>query len=137
MKLFNKQKNEFIKSQKIYVGRESVCMADDVNAPNMSFFIFTDDLETFKNHISKFLPFIREDRSFTWNGYKGCFEQTKFNKFFNKYPDGVCVYNNKNSTQLFSITIDRNHNILDFQINDNWYEIIREYPYLYLKRCKG
>lgn len=130
MKIINK------KNEKVYVGRESVCMADDVNAPNMSFFTFTNDLEIFKNNICKCLPYIGGDRIYTWNGYKGCFTQTKFNKFFYRHSDGVCVYDNKNSTKLFSITIDKDHNILDFQINDNWYETIKEYPYLYLKQKK-
>lgn len=130
MGIFNKKKNDFIKSGKIYVGRESVCMADDVNAPNMSFFILTDELETFKNNICKCLPYIAADKIFIWNGYKGFFEHEKFNK----YPDGICVFGNKDSIQLFSITVDRSHRVLDFQINDNWYEIMKEYPYLYLKR---
>lgn len=127
------------KNEKVYVGRESVCMGDDVNAPNMLLFTFTNDLEIFKNNICKCLPYIVGDRVYTWNGYKGCFKQKKLKKFFYKRYDDVCdvdVYDNKNSTKLFSITIDKNHNILDFQINDNWYEIIKEYPYLYLKRAE-
>lgn len=132
--IFNKKKNDFIKSGKVFVGRESVCMGDDVNAPNMSSFILTDNIETFKDNICGCLPYIAADRSYTWNGHKGCFEQTKFGRSFSAYPEGVCVFGSKDAAQLFSITIDRNHNILDFEIDGNWHEIIKEYPYLYLKR---
>ncbi|MCI8834331.1 MAG: hypothetical protein HFH24_02990 [Ruminococcus sp.] len=131
MGIFFKKKNAFIKNEKIYVGRESVCMGDDVTAPNMSSFILTDDSGIFMNHISKYLPYIAADRTFTWKGYKGRFETGSDKR---RYPDGICVLENKSSAQLFSITVDRNHNILDFQMNDNWYEIMKEWPYLYLKR---
>ncbi|MCI8759984.1 MAG: hypothetical protein HFJ34_02505 [Clostridia bacterium] len=127
MRIFNKKKNDIIKSENIYIGRDSVCMADDVTAPNMSSFILTDNLEIFKNNICKCLPYIAADEIFIWNGSKGFFEQRS------KNPNDICVHKNKDSTPLFSITINmQHHNVLDFQIKDNWYEIIKEYPYLFL-----
>ncbi len=42
---------------KAYMGRSSMCMADDVNAPNPGTFILPDTLEGFVSIVDLMLPF--------------------------------------------------------------------------------
>ena len=48
---------EKIMQIKVYMSRSSMCMADDVNAPNPGTFILPDTLEGFVSIVDLMLPF--------------------------------------------------------------------------------
>ena len=50
---------------KVYMGRSSMCMGDDVNAPNPDTFILPDTLEGFVSIVDLMLPF------YDWDCYFG------------------------------------------------------------------
>ncbi len=109
------------KPVKVYVGRRSLYMGDDCNAPNMFSFFLNDNIDEVKYGICKGLP------CSLWTVYAGSYSEN------DKYgEDGVIVCYKANEFPLFRVEYGSYGNNPIFQVlNNEWYSIIKKHPYLY------
>lgn len=113
-------KNELVK---IYVGRRSMCAADDVNAPNMKCLFVSDDLDEFAAKLCEILPFGE------WSCYLG-----SYGKGIQDVKDGIIVWDKKDERALVSRKFDP-HKKAYFIVkcDENWFELVKAHPYLFCK----
>ena len=109
---------------KVYMGRSSMCMGDDVNAPNPDTFILPDTLAEFVNIVYDKLPFGR------WDCYLGKYIKT--DSPGSGLEDGILVWKIKSGERapIVARCYDENGKVL-IKYDDNWHEEIANYPYLY------
>lgn len=109
---------------KVYMGRSSMCMGDDVNAPNPDTFILPDTLAEFVNIVHDKLPFGR------WDCYLGKYIKTDSPD--SGLEDGILVWKIKSGERapIVSRCYDENGKVI-IKHDDNWHEEIVNYPYLY------
>lgn len=107
---------------KVYVGRRSVCAGDDMNAPNMKHFYLPDSLEELVATLNRILPFDE------WTCYLG-------------YPiknitgeeDGIIVGLGRDNRILIAAVDSSDTNACSEKLKyaENWYDLIKENPYLF------
>ena len=109
---------------KVYMSRSSMCMADDVNAPNPGTFILPDTLEGFVSIVDLMLPF------YDWDCYLGKYIKT--NSPDSGLEDGIMVFgiDPKHEVPIVARCYNENGKVL-IKHDDNWHEEIANYPYLY------
>lgn len=109
---------------KVYMGRSSMCMGDDVNAPNPDTFILPDTLEKFVSIVDDKLPFRR------WDCYLGKYE--KIDPPDSGLEDGILVWKIESGERAPIVARCYNDKGEVFIKHDpNWHEIIANYPYVY------
>ena len=106
---------------KVYVGRKSMSMGDDVNAPNMFTFRLTDDPDDVVDRMfSRGLP------SYTsWTGYLGKPGHSSSDE------DGVQVTKRSSDEVLFEIHEGKNGGKPTYEFTKGWYQKIVAHPYIY------
>ena len=109
---------------KVYMSRSSMCMADDVNAPNPGTFILPNTLEGFVSIVDLILPF------YDWDCYLGKYIKTDSPD--SGLEDGILVWKIKSGESAPIVTryYDENGKVI-IKHDDNWHEEIVNYPYLY------
>ena len=109
---------------KVYMSRSSMCMADDVNAPNPGTFILPDTLEGFVSIVDLILPF------YDWDCYLGKYIKTDSPD--SGLEDGIMVLgiNLKYEAPIIARCYNEDGNVI-IKHDDNWHEEIVNYPYLY------
>lgn len=109
---------------KVYMSRSSMCMADDVNAPNPGTFILPDTLEEFVNIVEDKLPFGR------WDCYFGKYIKTDSKD--SRLEDGIMVLeiDLKHKAPIIARCYNEDGKVI-IKHDDNWHEEIVNYPYLY------
>ena len=109
---------------KVYMSRSSVCMADDVNAPNPGTFILPDTLEKFVSIVDLILPFS------DWDCYFGNYIKTDSPN--SGLEDGIMVLgiNPKYELPIVARCYNEDGKVI-IKHDDNWHEEIVNYPYLY------
>ena len=109
---------------KVYMSRSSVCMADDVNAPNPDTFILPDTLEKFVSIVDLMLPF------YDWDCYLGKYIKTDAKD--SGLEDGIMVLgiNPKYEVPIVARCYNEDGKVI-IKHDDNWHEEIVNHPYLY------
>jgi len=117
------------KQVKVYLGRRSVCPADDVNCPNPAIFYLPDTIEKLIIIVNEILPF-RE-----WKCYLG-----RCGKNVSDVEDGILVWGRKDSQVLISVSYEYKRDKdtckkIRTIVNkdDDWHEKIEAHPYLYFE----
>ncbi len=112
------------KQVKVYLSRDSVCAADDVNCPNPATFYLPDTIDEFILIMDKMLPFKK------WRCYLG-----EYRKGIVGAEDGILVWKEIDNHVLISSYKNNNNNEFIVTHDSDWYETIKAHPYLYFERC--
>ena len=110
------------KQVKVYLSRDSICAADDVNCPNPATFYLPDTIDEFILIMDKMLPFKK------WRCYLG-----EYRKGIVGAEDGILVWKEIDNHVLISSYKNNNEFIVTH--DSDWYETIKSHPYLYFERC--
>lgn len=109
---------------KVYIGRSSLCYADDINAPNPAVFYLPDSMDELIVLLNRTLPFAG------WHCYKG-----KYDTHVKGAEDGIIVWEKAEEHSLISFIAEGQGNECKsiVKYDRDWYRQIREYPYLYFE----
>lgn len=108
---------------KIYGGRRSVCMADDVLAPNPFTFYLPDHELSIQELIDIPVYYLPE-----WTCYLGEYSMDNID-----VEDGILVEGKINNHAIVSVRRDEHGRLVVVDYVHDWWELIKEHPYLYFE----
>ncbi|MCF0112061.1 MAG: hypothetical protein HUJ58_09190 [Erysipelotrichaceae bacterium] len=106
---------------KVYVGRRSMSMGDDITCPNMFCFYLSDDpAEVIDRMYGHGLPIYT-----SWKGYPGRRSSSSCDE------DGIQVAGKISDDILFEILESKDPHNPTYTFSENWYRKIKAHPYIY------